>query len=153
MPATLKTPIPVLGTSFVLQLKGFDQFPLMNVSLAELAGQKIEEFAVGKKGVGKSVGVERPKTAEITVTRALRAGTKDAMMLYDWHKKAFTNGYESAIQDGSIIGYDTSRKPVSEFAFWGAWPKSYKWPALDAKGGSFLKEEVVLSCDIWTRVK
>jgi phage tail-like protein len=149
----LTSPIPVLGTSFVMQLDGFDKFPLMNVSLAELSGTKIESFVVGATGMTKNVAVERPKTGEITVTRALRAGAPDAMVLYDWHKKAFTNGYEKAIQAGSIIGYNTSKERVSEFTFEGAWPKSYKWPALDAKGGSFLKEEVVLSCDIWTRVK
>ena len=145
--------IPVLGTSFVLDLEKAKAFPLASVTIAELGGAAVEEWLVGAKGRKKSVAVERPKTSDITIGRAFRAGTPDAMVLYDWHKTVYENGYTKALQDGAIIGFDTTRKEISRFNFYEAWPKSYKWPALDAKGGSFLKEEIVIVCNRWERIK
>jgi phage tail-like protein len=145
-------PVPVLGTNFVIKFDGLDPFPLLSFSLAGLEATKIEEFAVDPKGaMYKRVAVGRPKNVEVTLSRAFVAGDKGAMELYNWHKTAFTAGYEKAIRDGSIKGYDTSDTLRIEFTFTNAWPKSYKWPALDAKGGSFLTEEITISCDSWRR--
>jgi phage tail-like protein len=149
-----KDSVPILGTNFVLNLDGMPKFPLLSVSLAGLEAAKIEEFSIDAKGdMFKRVAVGVPKNAQITVSRAFLADDPNAMKLYDWHKKAFTAGYEDAIRDGSIDGYDTRNKLLSSFHFENAWPKTYTWPGLDAKGGSFLVEQITLSCDYWWREK
>jgi phage tail-like protein len=148
------TAVPILGTNFVLRITGMPELPLLSVSLASLDATKIEEFAIDPKGNQfKRVAVGIPKNSEITVTRAFLADDPHAMTWYDWHKSAYEAGYAKAVHNGSIDGYDTSDNHLSSFSFDNAWPKSYKWPALDAKGGSFLVEEITLSCDYWRRDK
>ena len=148
-----KPSIPVLGTHFVLNITGLPKFPLLSVSLATLDAAAIEEFSIEGGHQWKRVAIDKPKAVEITVSRAFLADDPHALTLYDWHKKTYSAGYDDAVKGGSIDGYDTRNKHLSSFEFTNAFPKTYKWPALDAKGGSLLVEEITLSCDYWWRAK
>lgn len=148
------TAMPVLGTNFVLSVDGLGKFPILSLSIADLSANKLEEMTIAADGkMGRKVFVDRVDTAEFTVSRPLLGGDSASMELYKWHMQVVEGDYKGAVRNGSITGYDSANVMLTEYTFTRGWPKSYKWPALDANAGSILTEEVTVIADEWRRVK